>query len=137
MEHMSNIFSTSFGINFAKLTRVWLALISLTAKINSLLFMSHPVYCVSGKMWHFIFIFVSRFLSIFMISVPLETGMNTEQLQHVYLRPKGVCILPGKTVKSRPLPSVRSVELVVLHLCKKSLLMSVFSNSFPFLKKIF
>ena len=38
MEHMSNIFSTSFGINFAKLTRVWLALISLTAKINSLLF---------------------------------------------------------------------------------------------------
>ena len=43
MEHMSNIFSTSFGINFAKLTRVWLALISLTAKINSLLFLSHPV----------------------------------------------------------------------------------------------
>ena len=43
MEHMSNIFSTSFGINFAKLTRVWLALISLTAKINSLLFWSHPV----------------------------------------------------------------------------------------------
>ena len=38
MEHMSNIFSTSFGINFAKLTRVWLASISLTAKINSLLF---------------------------------------------------------------------------------------------------
>jgi len=38
MEHMSNIFSTSFGINFAKLTCVWLALISLTAKINSLLF---------------------------------------------------------------------------------------------------
>ena len=44
MEHMSNIFSTSFGINFAKLTRVWLALIWLTAKINSLLFLSHPVY---------------------------------------------------------------------------------------------
>ena len=44
MEHMSNIFSTSFGINFAKLTLVWLALISLTAKINSLLFLSHPVY---------------------------------------------------------------------------------------------
>ena len=44
MEHMSNIFSASFGINFAKLTRVWLALISLTAKINSLLFLSHPVY---------------------------------------------------------------------------------------------
>ena len=43
MEHMSNIFSTSFGINFAKLTRVWLALISLTAKINSLLFLSYPV----------------------------------------------------------------------------------------------
>jgi len=43
MEHMSNIFLTSFGINFAKLTRVWLALISLTAKINSLLFLSHPV----------------------------------------------------------------------------------------------
>ena len=43
MEHMSNIFSTSFGINFAKLTRVWLALISLTAKIISLLFLSHPV----------------------------------------------------------------------------------------------
>jgi len=41
MEHMSNIFSTSFGINFAKLTHVWLALISLTAKINSLLFLSH------------------------------------------------------------------------------------------------
>jgi len=41
---MSNIFSTSFGINFAKLTPVWLALISLTAKINSLLFLSHPVY---------------------------------------------------------------------------------------------
>ena len=38
MQHVSNIFSTSFGINFAKLTRVWLALISLTAKINSLLF---------------------------------------------------------------------------------------------------
>ena len=37
-KRMSNIFSTSFGINFAKLTRVWLALISLTAKINSLLF---------------------------------------------------------------------------------------------------
>jgi len=37
MEHMSNIFSTSFGINFAK-NLVWLALISLTAKINSLLF---------------------------------------------------------------------------------------------------
>jgi len=34
MEHMSNIFSTSFGIHFAKLTRVWLALISLTAKIT-------------------------------------------------------------------------------------------------------
>ena len=46
MEHMSNIFSTSFGINFAKLTRVWLALISLTAKINNLLFLSHPVYNV-------------------------------------------------------------------------------------------
>jgi len=44
MEHMSNIFSTSFGINFAKLTRVWLALISLTAKINSLLLLSHPVH---------------------------------------------------------------------------------------------
>ena len=44
MEHMSNIFSTSFGINFAKLTRGWLALISLTAKINDLLFLSHPVY---------------------------------------------------------------------------------------------
>jgi len=43
MEHMSNIFSTSFGINFAKLTHVWLPLISLTAKINSLLFFSHPV----------------------------------------------------------------------------------------------
>jgi len=42
-KRMSNIFSTSFGINFAKLTRVWLALISLTAKINSLLFLSHPV----------------------------------------------------------------------------------------------
>jgi len=38
MEHMSNIFSTSFGVNFAKLTRVWLALISLIAKSNSLLF---------------------------------------------------------------------------------------------------
>ena len=38
MEHMSNIFSTNFGINFAKLTRVWLALISLTAEINSLHF---------------------------------------------------------------------------------------------------
>ena len=37
---MSNIFSTSFGINFAKLTRVWLALILLTAKINSLLFLA-------------------------------------------------------------------------------------------------
>jgi len=37
-EHMSNIFSTSFGINFAKLTCVWLAIISLTAKINSFLF---------------------------------------------------------------------------------------------------
>ena len=37
-KHMSNIFTTSSGINFAKLTRVWLALISLTAKINSLLF---------------------------------------------------------------------------------------------------
>ena len=44
MEHMSNIFSTSFGINFAKLTLVWLALISLTAKISSLIFLSHPVY---------------------------------------------------------------------------------------------
>ena len=43
MEHMSNIFSTSFGINFAK-NLVWLALISLTAQINSLLFLSHPVY---------------------------------------------------------------------------------------------
>jgi len=43
MEHMSNIFSISFGINFAKLTRVWLSLISLTAKINSSLFLSHPV----------------------------------------------------------------------------------------------
>ena len=38
MEHMSNIFSTSIGINFAKLTRVWLTLISLTAKFNSLLY---------------------------------------------------------------------------------------------------
>ena len=49
MEHMSNIFSTSFGINFAKLTRVWLALISLTAEINSLIFLSHPVhvYCLN------------------------------------------------------------------------------------------
>ena len=34
-------FSTSLGINFAKLTRAWLALISMTAKINSLLFLSH------------------------------------------------------------------------------------------------
>ena len=53
IKHMSNIFSTSFGINFAKLTRVWLALISLTAKINSLLFLSHPV-CVShvNEMFH-------------------------------------------------------------------------------------
>jgi len=39
---MSNIFSTSFGINFAKLTRVWLALISLTGKINSLHFFEPP-----------------------------------------------------------------------------------------------
>ena len=46
---MSNIFSTSFGINFAKLTLVWLALISLTAKINSLLFLSHPVYIVRSQ----------------------------------------------------------------------------------------
>ena len=36
-------FLTIFGINLAKLTRVWLALISLTAKINSLLFSSHSV----------------------------------------------------------------------------------------------
>jgi len=47
MEHMSNIFSTSFGINFAKLTRVWLALISLTAKINSLLFLA-TLYTLDG-----------------------------------------------------------------------------------------
>ena len=38
MEHMSNIFSTSFGINFAKLTRVWLALISLTLKSTAYFF---------------------------------------------------------------------------------------------------
>jgi len=43
-KRMWNIFLTSFGINIAKLTRVWQALISLTAKINSLLFLSHPVY---------------------------------------------------------------------------------------------
>ena len=49
MEHMSNIFSTSFGINFAKLTLIWLALISLTAKINSLLFLSHPVDIVKSS----------------------------------------------------------------------------------------
>ena len=51
MEHMSNIFSTSFGINFAKLTRVWLGLISLTAKINGLLFLSHPVYIIASICW--------------------------------------------------------------------------------------
>ena len=38
MEHMSNIFSTSFGINFAKLIRVWLALISLTLKSTAYFF---------------------------------------------------------------------------------------------------
>jgi len=38
MEHMSNIFSTSCGINFAKLTRVWLALISLTLKSTAYFF---------------------------------------------------------------------------------------------------
>ena len=44
MEHMSNIFSTSFGINFAKLTGVWLALISLTLKSTAYFFLSHPVH---------------------------------------------------------------------------------------------
>ena len=51
MQHMSNIFSTSFGINFAKLTRVWLALISLTAKINSLLFWA-TLYTISIDFLH-------------------------------------------------------------------------------------
>ena len=35
---MLNIFSTSFGINFAKLIRVWLALISLTLKSTAYFF---------------------------------------------------------------------------------------------------
>ena len=38
MEHMSNIFSTNFGINFAKLIRVWLALISLALKSTAYFF---------------------------------------------------------------------------------------------------
>ena len=37
-KRMAKATSSCSGINFAKLTRVWLALISLTAKINSLLF---------------------------------------------------------------------------------------------------
>ena len=49
MEHMSNIFSTSFAINFAK-NLVWLALISFTAKINSLLFFEPPCICDGGDM---------------------------------------------------------------------------------------
>jgi len=56
MEHMSNIFSTSFEINFAKLTRVWLALILLTAIIDSLLFLSHPVDIMRvsySRAWNF------------------------------------------------------------------------------------
>ena len=43
---MSNIFSTSFGINFAKLTRVWLALISLTLK-STAYFFEPP--CISAE----------------------------------------------------------------------------------------
>jgi len=52
MEHLSNIFSTSFGINFAKLTHVWLALISLTAKINSLLIFEQPCLCLKHERKH-------------------------------------------------------------------------------------
>jgi len=41
---MEHIFSTSFGINFAKLTRVWLALISLTLK-STAYFFEPPCIC--------------------------------------------------------------------------------------------
>jgi len=81
------------GINFAKLTRVWLALISLTAKINSLLFCATLYVCPNHYIppsQYFLVFYVVLILHVRMhecVPVCLIKPVAARDQQNVYVGP--------------------------------------------------